>query len=252
MIKVDRVLITGLENALYGMRLPKASHDKSDTICTVYDKNTGDLIKGVHINNITSSMIPLETEIGKNDLKLANNLVIAGSDHGKWLRQVQLSLLIEAPMTFWWDADTYKVATVKNSSSRMHKITSKELNENDFSWDNEDGKVVLDEFRENQLKHLNKLIKSYNDYNLLIEDNKSSIDYKKELIKSQKLVFERIIQDLPDSYNFRALWTGSCQTARNFYFARKNHKQKEMRELANIFANLENVGRFITTTETIK
>lgn len=231
MIKVTRTEISGLSNALYGMRLPKNSNDKSDSECLVYDFDNETLNK-IPLNNITSSTKVIKTYIGEEDSRLSSMLVLAGTDHGKWLRQIQVSMLIEAPMTFWWDFDTYKVATVKNSTSRMHKITSRLLNENDFSWDNEDGKLILTPFREEQLKHLNEYITEYNDKNI-------SNNRKKEL-------FRLIIQDLPDSYNFKAVWTGSAQTCRSYYFARRNHKQKELRDLATYFSELDDIGYYVS------
>ena len=234
MIKVDRVDISGLSNALYGMRLPKFSNYKSDTYCLVYNKEI-ETMKKIHLNEITSDMKVIKTYVGEEDKKLGKQLILAGSDHGKWLRQAQVSLLITAPMTFFWDFDTYKVATVKNSSSRMHKITSRNLNKNDFSWDDEEGKIILTPFREKQLEHLNILIDEYN-------NNTISNERKNE-------IFRMLIQDLPDSFNFTVIWTGSVQTCRNYYFARRNHKQKELRELAIIFSNLDEIGEFITCEE---
>jgi hypothetical protein len=234
MIKVQRIEISGLANALYGMRLPKLSHNKSDTKCFVWD-SINLKTEFIHLNDVTSRYKVIETIVGDNDKKLGKQLILAGTDHGKWLRQVQVSCLITAPMTFWWDFDTYKVATVKNSSSRMHKITSKNLDENDFSWDDEDGKVILTPFRDSQLQHLNVLIDEYNNIN-------TSADRK-------TIIFREIIQDLPDSFNFSAIWTGSAQTCRSCYFARKNHKQKELRDLAVILGELDTIGEFITCME---
>jgi len=231
MIKIERIEVSGLANALYGMRLPKLSHNKSDTDCFIYDDEC-ERCDIVSLNNVTSDMKVIKVMIGDNDKKLGKQLILAGSDHGKWLRQVQVSMLITAPMTFFWDHDTYKVATVKNSSSRMHKITSRNLNENDFSWDDEDGNLILTPFREAQLQHLNDLISEYNSEN-------TSDELKKYL-------FRVIIQDLPDSYNFTAMWTGSAQTCRNQYFARKNHKQKELRDLCTVLGNIPVIGEFIT------
>ena len=230
MIKVSRIEASGLANALYGMRLPKASNEKSDTKCKVYNK-LQEYVEIIPLNEVRTETKVIETYVGENDKKLSSVLVLAGTDHGKWLRQIQVSMLIEAPMTFWWDFDTYKVATVKNSSSRMHKITSRMLNENDFSWDNEDGELILTPFREEQLKHLNFYILEYN-----------SPDTTKE---RKAELFRLIIQDLPDSYNFKAVWTGSAQTCRAYYFARRNHKQKELRDLAKILSELDEIGYYI-------
>jgi len=230
-IKIERIEVSGLANALYGMRLPKLSHDKSDTYCFVWDcdKKTTDM---VHLNEVNSEMKVIEVYIGDNDKKLGKQLILAGSDHGKWLRQVQISMLITAPMTFFWDHDTYKVATVKNSSSRMHKITSRNLSADDFSWDDENGNLVLTPFREEQLKHLNILIDKFNNIETTVYEKKE--------------VFRELIQDIPDSYNFTATWTGSAQTCRNQYFARKNHKQKELRDLCEMLSNIPIIGEFIT------
>lgn len=231
MIKVGRIDVSGLANALYGMRLPKNSNSKSDTYCTVYDFNDN-LVHTISLNDVTSNTKVIDVHVGSVDKKLASTLVLAGTDHGKWLRQVQISMLIEAPMTFFWDFDTYKVATVKNSSSRMHKITSRELTPEDMSWDDEFGNIKLTPFREYHLQHLNELIRKYNNDSTTKEDK---ID-----------IFRELVQDLPEGYNFRAIWTGSAQTARAYYFARRNHKQKELRDLAEIFANLKDIGYFIT------
>ena len=237
MIKIERIEVSGLANALYGMRLPKLSHNKSDTSCLVYGfaKSKTDY---VHLNSITSSMKVIGVDVGYCDKTLGKQLILAGSDHGKWLRQVQVSMLITAPMTFFWDHDTYKVATVKNSSSRMHKITSRNLNVDDFSWEDEEGRLLLNPFREYTLDHLNVLIDEYNDENTSVE--------------RKQYLFRLIIQDLPDSYNFTATWTGSAQTCRNQYFARRNHKQKELRDLCVVLGNLPEIGEFITCEKEVE
>jgi hypothetical protein len=231
MIKVERIEVSGLANALYGMRLPKLSNKNSDTKCFVYDYDDNSL-KTISLNDVSSDTQVINTYIGEKDKKLGKSLILAGTDHGKWLRQCSVSVLITAPMTFWWDFDTYKVATVKNSSSRMHKITSRNLIASDISWDNENGELILTPFREMQLLHLNELIDKYN--------NASTPEHEKIEL------FRQIIQDLPEGYNFTATWTGSAQTCRNYYFARRKHKQKELRDLADIFGNLPTIGEFIT------
>lgn len=230
MIKVERISVTGVANALYGMRLPKLSFKNADTICNTYDKKRG-IVCNKSIIDITSDDVVVDMKIGENDRTLAKKLVLAGTDHGKWLRQCFISILITAPMTFFWDFDTYKVATTKNSSSRMHKITSRPLTVEDFSWDDENGNLVLTPFREEKLKHLNGLIEKYN--------NCHDAELRKD-------IFRELIQDLDAGYNFTALWTGSGQTARNYYFARKNHRQRELRELAYIFGELPYIGEFVT------
>ena len=140
MIKIEKMEISGLANALYGMRLPKNSNLLSDSYCLTYNYDNGEIFT-IPLNDFNSHNKILRIIIGPKDKKLAENLILAGTDHGKWFRQIQLSFLLTAPMTAWWDIDTYKVATVKNSSSRMHKITSRPLTINDFSYDDKNGKI---------------------------------------------------------------------------------------------------------------
>lgn len=234
MIRVEKLEVSGLANALYGMRLPMNSNHLSDSECYIYNRysQSTQIIK---LNQVESFHKVLDVFVGPKDKKLAENLILAGTDHGKWLRQVQLSFLLTAPMTAWWDIDTYKVATVKNSSSRMHKITSRPLTINDFSYDDKNGKIINNPFRDATILHLNNLILKYNSLPADSEEKEN--------------IFRQIIQDLPQSFNFTATYTCSAQTARAYYFARRNHKQKELRDLANFFAHLPNaqeISDFIT------
>lgn len=234
MIRVEKLEVSGLANALYGMRLPMNSNHLSDSECYIYNRysQSTQIIK---LNQVESFHKVLDVFVGPKDKKLAENLILAGTDHGKWLRQVQLSFLLTAPMTAWWDIDTYKVATVKNSTSRMHKIVSRPLTIDDFSYDDSKGNVISNIYRETTLLHLNNLIEEFNS---LPTDSEERED-----------IFRQIIQDLPQSFNFTSSYTCSAQTARTFYFARRNHKQKELRDLAIFFETLpyeEEVSHFIT------
>lgn len=217
--------ISGLANALYGMRLPKNSNLLSDSYCLTYNYDNGEIFT-IPLNDFNSHNKILRTIIGPKDKKLAENLILAGTDHGKWFRQIQLSFLLTAPMTAWWDIDTYKVATVKNSTSRMHKIASRPLTMDDFSYDDKNGKIINNPFRDATILYLNNLIARYNS---LPNDS-----------EEKENIFRQIIQDLPQSFNFSSIYTCSAQTARAFYFARRNHKQKELRDLAKYFENIPN------------
>jgi len=234
MIRVEKLEVSGLANALYGMRLPMNSNHLSDSECYIYNRysQSTQIIK---LNQVESFHKVLDVFVGPKDKKLAENLILAGTDHGKWLRQVQLSFLLTAPMTAWWDIDTYKVATVKNSTSRMHKIASRPLTMDDFSYDDSKENVISNAYREVTLLHLNNLIKEFNSLPIDSEERED--------------IFRKIIQDLPQSFNFTSSYTCSAQTARAFYFARRNHKQKELRDLAIFFEALpyeEEVSHFIT------
>ena len=124
MLKVERISVMNLENAMRGARNPLNSWARSDSY---YDEN------GQYI-------------LGENDLGLAKRLARAGSDHRKYLRQIFISVDVTAPMYWWKEYDTYQVATVANSTSTMHKIHSKEFSRDDFSLDklDEDSMAFFD------------------------------------------------------------------------------------------------------------
>lgn len=190
MIKVIKFDIFNLENAIYGMRLPLGSHSKSD-----------------------SKWVDGEYIIGENDLSLMTKLKKAGSDHRKFQRQIMVSITTIAPMFWELERDTYKVASTKNSSSKMHKILSRHLTLEDFSLEDietEKERIVI-----------NQLINLINDL----------IDFYKVCKPEEKeKTFRKIIALLPESFNYECVWTGSLENLMNIYYSRKNHKLKEWRE----------------------
>lgn len=204
MIKVENISVYNIENAIRGMRNPLESWDKSDSFIW---KETNEFV------------------VGAEDMKLAVRLIKAGSDHSKFVRQIFVSMDITAPMTWWWDADTYKIATVKNSTSRMHKLGTRLLTPEDFSWDDEEGNINLTSFRQHILDDLNRRISEYQ-------------KIKETDILTAKKIWREIIFDLPDSYNFLSTWTGNFENLRNIYHARKNHKQREFRDFCKIIEQL--------------
>lgn len=197
MIKVENLEVLNFEGALRGMRNPLESWNKSDSY---YDKDTGKYV------------------IGEKDLALALKLTKSGSDHSKFLRQIFVSMDITAPMSWWWDFDTYKVATVKNSTSRMHKLGSRLLTFDDFSVDDEQGNINITPFRKYVLEDLNKRIAEFQQ---LKKDGK---------MEEATSLWREIVFDSPQSYNFKSTWTGNYEIMRNIYRARKNHKQREFRD----------------------
>ena len=214
MIKVENLEVLNFEGALRGMRNPLESWDKSDSY---YDKDTGKYI------------------IGPKDLALALKLTKAGSDHSKFLRQIFVSMDITAPMSWWWDFDTYKVATVRNSTSRMHKLGSRLLTFEDFSIDDEKGNINITPFRKYVLEDLNKRIK---EYQKLKDDGK---------MEEAMALWREIVFDSPQSYNFKSTWTGNYEIMRNVYRARRNHKQREFRDFCKIIENEFPYSELITT-----
>jgi hypothetical protein len=188
MIKIDKVNVMNFENAIRGARNPMNSWNKMDSY---YDEN----------NNFI---------LGENDLSLATRLRKAGTaDHRKYLRQIFVSVDILAPMYWWKEYDTYKVATVANSTSTMHKIHSKPFELDDFSHDHL-GNVELELFK--------TYVHSLETIRLQYIDTKD------------RELWYALIQMLPSSYNQLRTCTFNYETLINIYKSRKNHKLDEWKE----------------------
>lgn len=205
MIKIENVEVFGWEAAIRGMRNPLNSWNKSDSI---FDAGFG-----------SDSTI-----LGENDLKLMQSLVKAGTDHSKFMRMINVTMDITAPMYWAKELDTYKVGTVRNSCSTMHKIHSKEFTLDDFSHEH-----LLDEtftFNIIPTAIFNSLIDCLNENRrLYIETN-------------DKKYWWQMIQLLPSSYNQKFTWQANYQVLRNIYFARRNHKLDEWVEFCKIIKTL--------------
>lgn len=190
MIQISETEVFGWEAAIRGMRNPMNSWDKSDT--KYFDHG------GVF-------RVP---KIGSNDLKLMKSLSKAGSDHGKFLRMINVTCDITAPLYFFKEYDTYKVATVANSCSTMHTIHKKEFTLDDFSHEH------LTPWNETVLR------------NLIVELNESRNQY---LHSKKKEDWWQMIQLLPSSYNQKRTVQLNYQVLKSMYFARRNHKLDEWR-----------------------
>ena len=196
MLKVERVSVMNLENAIRGARNPMNSWDRMDSH---YDE------KGNYI-------------LGENDLGLATRLARAGSDHRKFLRQIFVSVDITAPLYWWKEFDTYKVGTVANSTSTMHKIHAKAFCRDDFSCDrmDEDGLAMLD------------AIIAY------LESERARFLSNKEDRQS----WHNMIQILPTSYNQMRTVSLNYENLINIYYARRNHKLAEWHVLCDWIMSL--------------
>ena len=185
MIKIERVSVMNLENAIRGARNPLNSWDRSDSF---YDE------EGNYV-------------LGENDLGLASRLAHAGNDHRKFIRQIFVSVDITAPLYWWKEFDTYKVGTVANSCSTMHKIHAKAFEREDFSCDRLD---------EGGLEALDRLIEY-----LEAERQKFCAN------KDDRQSWHNMIQLLPSSYNQMRTVTINYENLINMYYARKTHKLAE-------------------------
>lgn len=186
MIKIENVDTYGWQAAIRGMRNPKNSWDKSD-----------------------SGESGIGYAVGDNDLKLMKTLAAAGTDHGKYLRMITVTADITAPLYWWKEYDTYKVGTVANSCSTMHKIQAKEFVLSDFSTDH---------LSETNLIILGFTIDALNNARLDFLDNQDKRDWW------------QMIQLLPASYNQRRTVQLNYAVLKNMYHSRQNHKLDEWRE----------------------
>ena len=194
MLKTENFQTYGWESAIRGMRNPMNSWEKSDSIF-----NAGFIC-------------------GENDLDLMKRLRKGGSDDRKYLRQIFVSVDITAPLYWWKEMDQYKVGTVTNSCSTMHKITSKEFEFEDFSCEHLDG--------------------YYQDVMFSILLDVLNLARNKYLEMKDKTYWWQIIQLLPSSYNQKRTWTANYEVLCNIYHARKNHKLDEWHIFCDAIENL--------------
>ena len=153
--------------------------------------------------------------VGENDLDLMKRLVKAGTDHRKFMRMIVVYVDITAPLYWWKEADTYKVGTVRNSCSTMHKIQAKEFTHEDFSCEHMNQRSSL---------HLKDTIDLLNDYR---EKYLVAVKTEPETGLSAKDVWWQMIQLLPSSYNQKATLFLNYEVLSNMYHQRKNHKLDE-------------------------
>lgn len=184
MLKCERTSVMNFENAMRGARNPMNSWGRYDS----YYNEKGEFV------------------FGENDLSLAKRLCKAGTDHRKFVRMIFVSVDVTAPMYWWKEYDTYKVATVANSTSTMHKITSKPFELSDFSTDH---------MNQQGIDAINEVIKVLEDLRLQYLETKD------------KEIWYTIIQLLPSSYNQMRTCTLNYETLVSIYHARKNHKLQE-------------------------
>ena len=195
MLRTEHVSVLNMDNAFRGMRNPLNSWDKSDSFL---DKD------GAFV-------------AGETDLALAVRLCKSGSDHRKFIRQIFVSMDITAPLYWWKEFDTYKVATVANSTSTMHKIHAKQFSREDFSVDHMD-EETLEQF-DGIISYLETLRGRF-------------------LETKEKRYWYDMIQFLPSSYNQMRTVTLNYETLTNIYYARRNHKLDEWHTLCDLILTL--------------
>lgn len=212
MLRCEILDVQGFDPAIHGMRNPKNSWDKSDSVfcpneyscdsCSRCEKHE------CYVSNIT---------IGENDMKLMKTLFNAGTEHRKYDRMIQVWMDIEAPLYWWKEFDTYKIGTVANSCSTMHKIHSRDLTLNDFSTE-----------------HLSKT-------NLIVVDmvidaiNNARQDFRQN---HDKIDWWQMIQLLPSSYNQKRTVMMNYEVIARIIEQRSHHKLDEWHQLVDVLGGL--------------
>ena len=202
MLKVERISVMNMENAIRGARNPLNSWAKMDS----YYNEKGDFV------------------LGENDLSLAVRLAKAGSDHRKYLRQIMVSMDITAPLYWWKEFDTYKVGTVANSTSTMHKIHAKSFSRDDFSIEKLSGRCV---------DVMDTVIEALEEERVKFLETKDKANWL------------NMIQLLPTSYNQMRTVTLNYEVFINIYYARKAHKLSEWHTLCDEIKKLPYADKLI-------
>jgi hypothetical protein len=216
MIKLENTEVYGWCAAIRGMRNPLNSWDKSDSDWVIVNEEDHSL-----------GCDPIwEYQVGEADIKLMKTLSKAGSDHGKFLRMINVTVDITAPWYWWKEFDTYKVGTVANSCSTMHKLTEKEFELDDFSHDHLTPGSI-----DSVLKPIIVILNSAREAYLKFEEfDKEAPDGWDEGIECKKDIWWQMIQLLPSSYNQKRTVQLNYQVLKSMYFARRNHKLDEWHE----------------------
>lgn len=211
MIKIENTDVYGFEAAIRGMRNPMNSWDKSDS---AHDFQCDECMGFARCY-----------KVGENDLALMRKLAHAGDDHGKFARFINVAVDITAPTYWWLEFDTYKIGTVANSCSKMHKLLEKPFSIDDFSFDGADAVIDKSDISEIILDLLNDAREAYLNF-----DEFKAQDELKEGIDNKKQIWYAILSLLPMSYNQRRTVQLNYQVLNRIYHARKNHKLDEWHE----------------------
>ena len=215
MIFVDTPEVWGFEHAIRGMRNPLNSWSRSDSYeeCADAFENCGDCRIG-------------EFVVGKDDLALMKQLCNAGNEHRKFMRQIFVSMDIIAPLYWWKEFDTYKIGTVSNSCSTMHTLHKRDIDMDDFSFENLG--AAQEHIMKCLIEEMNVLRREYVD-------------------TGDKRYWRMMIQMLPNSYNQRRTITMNYENVLTMINQRKNHRLSEWRDFCKVLSGLPYVEDLIET-----
>ena len=213
MVKIENTHIYGLDNAIRAMRNPLNSWDKSDSKVFFDNADDGEFKEEL-----------FKFEIGEKDMKLCKALIKAGNSDRKFLRMIHVQTDITAPLYWWKEMDQYKVGTVTDSCSTMHKIHSRNLIIDDFSTEH------LSNLMKGTLKGIIELMNLYREKFIETKDKEN---------------WWQMIQMLPSSYNQMRTWDGNYEILLSMYFQRRNHKLDEWHTFCDWILTLPYMKEFI-------
>lgn len=219
MLKIKNVEVIGWEHAIRGMRNPMNSWGKSDS-CWRYGFPCGPGYAEVEYSGDAAFYV------GPNDRELMKKLSAAGTDHRKFMRMIVVYLDVIAPLYWWKEFDTYKVGTVANSCSTMHKIHDKEFTLEDFSCEYLEGRAL------NTLEEVIEDLNYYRDKYINWKDSDFCIDNDRQIV-DRKVIWWQMIQLLPSGYNQRRTIMLNYEVLANIYKSRRNHKLDEWHTLCD-------------------
>lgn len=246
MIKIENIDVYGWEAAIRGMRNPMNSWDKSDSfVCKggecfddCFTKYASPSVRCPRNGDFSQNVYC----VGENDLALMKKLSAAGTDHAKFLRMINVTMDITAPLYWWKEFDTYKVGTVANSCSTMHKIQDKKFTIDDFSYEKliDEPFPITDEYVETYFDCLVDIIKALNCARRMFIETKD------------KKYWWQMIQLLPSSYNQKRTVQLNYAVLKNMYFARRNHKLDEWHTFCDTVLSLPYFEAICVDTEEAK
>lgn len=258
-MKFKTISVNNIWGALHGMRNPKDSWALSDTLTytvdqnvetvaklwsTKTDKNPNPMIYGDAINWLFAQIRDGNRElIGPNDMRLAQTLIDGGSEHRKYLRQIQVCVDITAPMYWWSEFDTYKVGTTANSTSKMHKLLSYPITKDRFEMDDYDDSLevfdennghitLLDNIWKNDIKVLEALRLAAVNIDKKLKDKNSQLSKEEriELTKLEQKYWKELLRKLPNSWLQTRTVTLNYENIRSMVHQRRGHKLTEWRK----------------------
>lgn len=230
MLKCEILDVQGFDPAIHGMRNPKNSWDKSDSYDAVDCGKCG-LIEEKGVCNKEDRLGRCDNfrcyAVGDNDLKLMKTLFNAGTEHRKYDRMIQVWMNIEAPLYWWKEFDTYKIGTVANSCSTMHKIAEKEFNWGDFSNEH---------LTHTDSHHMDENEDAMNALQVVI--NSLNYNRNKYLETKDKKYWWQMIQLLPSSYNQKRTVMMNYEVIARIIEQRSHHKLDEWHQLIDVLSGL--------------